>query len=116
MKYLKTYKGNKKNKSLEDKISKMFLLNTYWAFTNDLQHSICKVISSDNKLNWIEFDIFLITKENKPYNKFLKLGFSYEDINLFLIDNDNGTIMFKEATEGDIEKFSISKETDKYNL
>jgi len=123
MRYIKTFEGStydrlnkryKEGKSLKDKIKKSFLLNTYWIFTNSMQHSIFKVIER-NKTK-VEFDIFLITKEGKPHNQFFNLGFTYEDVNSFLEGDGKGEVVFRKATEEEIELFELSKETTKYNI
>ena len=122
MKHLKLYENTIEDEynSFKNKMLNTFKINTYWRFKNDIQDSICKVVNvhvvwQHNTL-FVDFDIYLMTKENEPYEKFLDVTFTFKDMREFINDNKLGKIIFTKATEEEKEKFKVAKETDKYNI
>jgi len=60
-------------------------------------------------------EIFIIEREGKPHERFIKLDFDYVDMKKFAVENYEGKI-FRKATNEEINKFLMAKETQKYNL
>lgn len=111
MKHLKHFE----NISLD--LDKMLQLNTYWKFKNNVQDSIFKTIGKHN--DWVYFEILLITKKDKPYNKIIKLDFSVRKLTHIVKNN----IIFREATKKEIgnfeeqlEIYNMTTQTKKYNI
>lgn len=110
------YEGNvtPHNSAISKKILKLFLLNSYWKFENSMQDSIMKVVGIDTDMGAIEFEIFLMSSNDKPDNQYIKLDFDFYDLNGFI--EASTTVIFREATEKEKENFILTKEINKYNL